>query len=510
MRGLLLVVLTALVPQALWAAAKVDPSLVRFSQGAEGATVRVIALMDLPKSGTIPRRYDRGNVFRYLVTQARNSWTAIEQQINSQPQLRGQVKVEAVHYINNSFVADVTPAGLKGLANAQGISKIYKNGKIDTYKPVARRGARPPRNRVTEGDAYPYDLVAMGIDQLRKANPNANGAGVLVGHIDTGVDGKHPALAGKIALFYDPVKKKVTEPYETGEHGTHTAGTVVGGQNGGVDIGVAPGAKLISSAGLQGYDHMLNSMEFMLDPDKNPNTPDFPRLVTNSWNCGGAPDIELFYRAISAWEAAGILPVFSAGNSGPNPATITPPHEHPDAFAVAATGPNGKVADFSSRGPGKFQGKDTQKPDVSAPGVDIVSSVPGGKFEAMSGTSMATPHVAGLVALILQANPALTPIQVRQLVMQSLTYVDINGNKINAPAWNAAYGFGHVNALKAIQGARGIRNNQETRWGFTFQPSRAFMLDAASMVQPASSPLAESLVEDFATDDSRWIDGALL
>jgi len=304
------------------------------------------------------------------------------------------------------------------------------------------------------------------------------------------------------------------EPYDAGSHGTHTAGTILGGDRQNTIIGVAPKARLIASAALSGYDHMLRAMEFMLDPDKNPSTNDRPRLVSNSWNTGGAPDQELFYRAISAWEAAGILPVFSAGNAGPGPKTITPPHEHPGVIAVAATGPDGKAADFSSRGPGIFQGKETQKPDLSAPGVNIISTVPGGKLQAMSGTSMACPHAAGVAALIFQVNPNLNPAQVREVMVKTLKFVDANGSPMDKQVWNPVYGFGRLNAMAAIQAVSGV--GKIRRVSAQLSPT-AILPNLIGEIESLTSQLSKmdfvgsaDLTESFPTDSTQWIDGNTL
>lgn len=496
--------------ECAFSASLVDPRLQNFVRQGNNQRVRVVALMKNETAGlAAPQRYNFRSVHQFLVTRARFSWEQVKAVVMKSP---ADVIVQSAFWINNSIVADVTPQGLRILSQIPNIEKIYLNGQIEYIRPVAKGAPF----RLQRSVAYPYDLVDMGIDKLMEKRPDLIGTGVKVGLVDTGADGKHPALAGKIALFYDAASNQIKDPYDADQHGTHTAGTIVGGDRQNVVIGVAPGAQLIASAALSGYDNMIRAMEFMLDPDKNPNTNDRPRLVSNSWNSNGAPDQEVFYRAISAWEAAGILPVFSAGNAGPKAKTITRPHEHPSVIAVAATGEDGKVASFSSRGPADFQGQLVQKPDMSAPGVDIVSSVPGGGLQSMSGTSMACPHAAGVAALIFQANPNLNPAQVRAIMTKSLIFVNENGSPSTSQVWNASYGLGRLNALAAIQMATGVQNLGRTNMMMQFQPMSvlgSFVSDANSLMsQIAKLNVIDTsdLVSNYKTDIRQWLDGSSL
>ncbi|MCB0368990.1 MAG: S8 family serine peptidase, partial [Bdellovibrionales bacterium] len=364
----ILVCLLTLTSLSSFANTYVDPLLLNFINSRSAQSTKVIVLLNYNQRGLpAPARYDSAAVKRYLLALYKQSVQSVYQVIKQNP---SEIRLVNQFWINNSLGLEVTPNGLRKLTQVPSVEKIYANRKIIYSKPVSEQLVSF-RSSPAE---YPYDLKDIGIDQLMQSNPEIQGQGVYVGVVDTGVDGNHPALKGKVALFYDSATNKITEPIDRGEHGTHVSGTIAGGDRNSINIGVAPGAKIIGAAALEGYDEMLQSMQFMLDPDGNPNTQDAPSLVSNSWNAGGAPDIELFYRAISAWEAAGILPVFSAGNAGPGSGTITTPHEHPSTLAVGATGKDQKIARFSSRGPAIFHGQTIQKPDLVAPGVDIVSS----------------------------------------------------------------------------------------------------------------------------------------
>lgn len=432
------------------ASVKIDPALQEFARNAQGRWAKVLVMMADPAlSAPKPMRYQRRAIHGYLTVKNMTSWNALSESLRRQNATG--VQLLRAHWINNAILAQVNVDGLRSLASAPGVRKIYLNRRIFAETPVY--GQLLLR---FDPAAIPYDFIDTGLDRLMREDPSITGSGVVIGSIDTGVDGKHPALSGKVIRFLDGKTRTVGDPYDASSHGTHTAGTMVGGDRAGTLIGMAPEAKLVASAALVDYDTMLFGMEWMLDPDGNPQTQDIPRAVNNSWNAGGAPDMELFYKAIDAWEAAGILPVFSAGNGGPSNRSITPPHEHPMAFAVGATSPNGRIASFSSRGPGVFHGKETEKPDVTAPGEKIRSSLPGGQYGELSGTSMAAPHVTGATALVLQVEPALTPAQVRGVFIstaKAMAATDANG-------WNNVYGHGKLDVYAAVHAAIDIRNKK--------------------------------------------------
>ena len=435
---------------------KIDPRLKAFAKGnGEHSHARVIAILENKlEDESAPKKYKRAAVLSYLKRMVAANAQKVAHSLRDGNVSSQDAVIKRKFYVNNSIAVDVTPRGLLALAKIRPIVKIYFNAFMDK-EPYQRRGGLSTQS---DGPAMPYDFVEIGMDKLISQMPEVTGKGVLLGHCDTGVDGNHPALKGKIKSYYDAVHKKTTEPVDTAEHGSHTAGTMVGGNRTDNLIGMAPDAKLLSAGIMGTYDSMLQGMQHMLEDEGK----ELPRAVSNSWNCNGAPDVELFYRAIGAWESAGVLPVFSAGNAGPKPATITPPHEHPSAFAVASFGPGGKPSSFSSRGPGKFHGQETQKPDISAPGEAIYSSVPNGKYVKMNGTSMATPHVAGAVALILQVSPKLNPTQIRQVLLKSATPTNEDGSAGTAGQWNATFGFGKLNVFNAVKLAKGANDEAES------------------------------------------------
>jgi subtilisin family serine protease len=439
----------------------IDPALKNFIEANKSDQfVSVGVLLAEPNFANKPLKYQKLHVQNYLKQRTGYSMKIFRNELKNLNELGKNVFIKRAHWINNSVFVNVNAQGLKALTQISNVKKIYLNQKIKTEKPVYYQGTLP----LQDPNQYPYDMIEIKLDKLISEHPEITGKGVLLGSVDTGVDGNHPALKGKIALFLDGSSRKVVEPYDSDTHGTHTIGTMVGGNRTDNLIGMAPDAKVIAAGALEGYDSMLYSMEWMLNPDGDNNTTtDLPKAVNCSWHAGGAPDMELFYKAIEAWEAAGILPVFSAGNDGPRDKTITHPKEHPLAFATAATGPNGKAANFSSRGPAQYHGVETQKPDLAAPGVDIYSTLPNGKYGKYSGTSMAAPHVTGSTALIAQVAPSLNPQQIRNVFLSTLTPVDVNTinysfKENDIPPWNKVYGHGKLNVYEAVKLAMKVQS----------------------------------------------------
>ncbi len=269
--------------------------------------------------------------------------------------------------------------------------------------------------------------------------------------MDTGVDWQHPALHGNYrglgpkglvnhaGNWIDTTDEATVYPFDGYGHGTHTMGTLAG-QDG---IGVAPGAKWIAARVLntQGYglDSWIHAgFQWILAPNGNPALA--PDILSNSWgnNFGGneefRPDVQLL-------NSAGIFTVFSNGNAGSGAGTVGSPASLPEAFGVGATDRYDTLAWFSSRGPSPFE---VTKPDVSAPGVDVLSSIPGGVYALSSGTSMAAPHVAGTAALMYAAVPDLTIAAARF----ALTSTVMRPTTDTYP--NNLYGWGRIDAYRAV------------------------------------------------------------
>ena len=274
-----------------------------------------------------------------------------------------------------------------------------------------------------------------------------------------------------------------------GGHGTHTVGTMVGDNGAGEQIGMAPEAKWMAcrnmSNGVGNIPTYVECMQFFIAPTKvNGNDPDpskAPHVVNNSWGCveGCPPEPANPIRdALQASRAAGIVYVASAGNDGPACGTIqNPPARYPEAFTVGSTThTTDTISGFSSRGPTAVDPQNLAsplytKPNITAPGSTIRSAVayvgpttarvPSDTgYGNLSGTSMAGPHVAGLVALVISANPALAGNvdRIEEIIEQSAvrkTTTEMCGMDSNTRIPNNTYGWGRINALAAVQLALG-------------------------------------------------------
>src|SRR4051812_46990068 len=303
--------------------------------------------------------------------------------------------------------------GIAMQANEKAIRRIAARNDVREVR--FDRAIAPPRLKPSDTPVGPDTAIYWNIDKVRAAevwalNPSYDGTGVVVGSFDTGVDYTHPDLApryrGNHAIsWFDPYHEHST-PYDNNGHGTHTTGTAVGGDASGAFIGVAPGARWIAAKGWSDDDNATVSafhqiFEWFLAPGGDPaNAPD---VVNNSWGASPPDCYNDFLADVQAWRAAGIFPVFASGNEGPGESTILSPGNYAESYAVGATDPDDLVADFSGQGPSQCDGE--IKPDIAAPGVGVVSALPGDFWYELDGTSMATPHVTGAAAVLLSIDP---------------------------------------------------------------------------------------------------------
>ena len=292
------------------------------------------------------------------------------------------------------------------------------------------------------------------------------GDGIVVANIDTGVQWNHPALdqAYKCGTnpsdpdcWYDPSNICGGAMCDNSGHGTHTMGTMVGDDDPTLtyQVGMAPNAQWIACKGCESNtcsDTALNACaDWILAPNNDPDNR--PNVVNNSWGGGGGDD---WYQAkVVAWRAAGIFPAFSAGNSGPGCSTLGSPGDYQESFGTAAHSSSRTIASFSSRGPGDFGDDPYTKPNISAPGDYICSSVPGSGWDCgYSGTSMASPHSAGAVALLWSCNSSLIGDMEATFELLQDTADTPPAGTCGAPAdgeGNYTYGYGYLNVLAAGQ-----------------------------------------------------------
>ncbi|MFM2394287.1 MAG: hypothetical protein RLZZ546_2269, partial [Bacteroidota bacterium] len=281
----------------------------------------------------------------------------------------------------------------------------------------------------------------------------------------------HDAIKEKSPLYIDslnPCGFNIKEPCDDDNHGTHTMGTMVGSDSLN-EIGVAPKAKWIACRNMdRGYGKLTTYLEcfewFMAPTDTsglNPEIDKAPHVINNSWYCSteegcNISNWDALHIAVKNLKASGIVVVVSAGNNGSNCGSLNgPPAIFESSFSVGATSQNDTIASFSSRGLVIIDSSGRLKPDISAPGRNIRSVIKGGSFANFNGTSMAGPHVAGTVALMISANPSLAG-QVEEIehileVTADKKYTEQSCDVSGQISPNPVYGHGRINALKAVE-----------------------------------------------------------
>ena len=382
----------------------------------------------------------------------------------------GGIRGYTSHWIINAVVVVGTVDAIRELALRDDVEVIEPDLKPELIEPIRDKKATPPGGHRSIGIAP--GVVAVGARRVWN-ELGIDGTGVVVGIMDTGVDGNHPALASRWrGLFADPSECWLDNsgqgtpdfPVDNGGHGTHVMGTVTGLAPDDT-IGVAPGALWIATntikqgVGSEFDNDVIEALEFFADPDGDPGTTDdVPCVVQNSWGTYeplGYPDcFSYWWEAMDNCEAAGVVLTWSAGNEGPDAASLRSPADRADspynAFSVGSTQyyEPYNISSFSSRGPSNCGGPYAMKPEICAPGSNIYSSWPGGGYTNLDGTSMAGPHIAGVVALMCAANPDLDVETIKQVLME--TAIDKG-----TPGEDNTYGHGFVDAYEAVLGVMG-------------------------------------------------------
>ncbi len=363
---------------------------------------------------------DRGARLQYVYE------TLVETAERTQPPLRAELDELGVPYhpcyIINMIRVDGHRWLMRRFEGRPGVVQVILNPNVRKYPhriPFPYGGDNLPVGEVQA------NLAAVHADEAWALG--VTGDGVVVAGQDTGYDWTHPALQSHYRGWdgtnashdynWHDAWDDTAVPFDDDSHGTHTMGIVLGDDGMGNRTGAAPGAQWIGCRNMRrGFGNpgaYTECMEFFLAPYPHGGNPFTdgdvalaPHVVNNSWGC---PDIEGCFPdtlepAVDALRAAGIMMVVSAGNDGPACATVTDPPSNYDAvLSVGAADNYGGVVGFSSRGPADG----LVKPDVTAPGAYVRSSMSGGGYGYAGGTSMAGPHVAGLVALLWSADPAL-------------------------------------------------------------------------------------------------------
>ncbi|MEL6357879.1 MAG: S8 family serine peptidase, partial [Bacteroidota bacterium] len=396
------------------------------------------------------------------------------------------------------------------------------------------------RNNANARQAVEWGVQRIGAPALWEMG--YLGEGVVVGGQDTGYDFRHPTLISKYRgtipgdTIHDynwhdairvlnplhgggtnPCGLDVTEPCDDNNHGTHTMGTMVGDDGNGNQIGIAPEAKWIACRNMErGYGSpasYIECFEWFLAPTKvdgtEPDPSKAPHVIANSWSCpemeGCVPEnFSLMETAINNLRAAGVMVVTSAGNSGSQGcgSVSTPPSIFGAAYAVGATNDQDTIAGFSSRGPVTIDGSNRLQPQVVAPGVNVRSSVRNGAYANFSGTSMAGPHVAGAVALLISAYPNLAGNVegLERIFRESALPLFSSQNCGDFPGDarpNAVYGYGRIDLIAAFNLAQTLVNAEEEVLGENIAVAPNPTQDIFQIYTPTNSTFSEGSLVDI-------------
>ncbi len=358
-------------------------------------------------------------------------------------------------WVLNGFHLEAKPDVIIEVARRNDVGWISHDGEVHI---IAQPSFAPaPSSRVIE-----WNIQKVMADSCWTAG--FTGQGIILGETDTGVDYQHPALQNKWAGYWRVAQglPPSNTPYDDHGHGTHCMGTIMGGDGFGPfdnDIGMAPGArfvaaKVLNSGGSGSFTQCIEGLQWHADLKESVDV----KAVSNSWGASTSTDSTL-YPVCRTLKSVGILPVFANGNDGSQgPGSARVPGNYSVNLGIGATDNNDNVAGFSSRGPAPNQppwnDRSTWyrsdwnfiKPNISAPGVNIRSSTPGGNYASWQGTSMATPHVTGAVGIICQKNQSLSP-----TTLYSILLDNVDEPSQGAPYPNNDYGWGRLNVWKALK-----------------------------------------------------------
>lgn len=412
-------------------------------------------------------------------------------------------------WIVNAIAVHGDAVAARTLAVQPGVARVLPAIKLEapqTLPAAAPEGLAPAAIEWNVQQINADDVWALGF----------TGAGLVVANVDTGVDYTHPALvnqyrgnqgAGASGPFshdynwFDPhwnSRAPAALPHSAAAgdpdfHGTHVMGTEVGADGSNNQIGVAPGARWIAAFGCC-IDNasLLAALQWMAAPTRldgsDPNPDLRPHAVQNSW--GGPGGSLIFQQAVATLKAAGIFVSASAGNNGGyGCGSLGSPGDNPAMFSTGASTASGGVSFVSSRGPDPFSG--LTGPDLIAPGQQVRSAYRNGSYAYLTGTSMAGPHVAGAVALLWQANPALvgqvdyTAELLRKTAEPVYTPGEVCGGIDSGTEHpNNSAGWGRLDVLRAVQ----VAGNGDSRLSVTVVDEAGRSLPGAEVTVAVAAP----------------------
>lgn len=384
---------------------------------------------------------------------------------------KGNVKSYESFFIINCVNLVARKSVIVELAKRDDVEKIIENKVIKVEKPEKNENIMMSRSPYETH--IPWNLKAINAVKAQRYTKDCKNE-VVVGIIDSGVDSTHIAISknyrgndSSLAAYswYNTINGKdgsQEKPYDDRGHGTHVCGTILGSKENAL-LGVAPeakwiGVKVFDSDGETDNVKLLKAGQWIMAPNGDPTKA--PKVVNNSW--GGNSNDGFFQDIVKKWREAGIFPVFSAGNVGPfndgGDDSIGTPGAYPESYAVGAIRKDEHIAKFSLRGKSSYTNK--IKPDIVAPGVNILSCIPGEKYTLYTGTSMAAPHVTGVIALMLQVNPNLTVDQIENILNETALPLK---DEYYTTTPNNGYGYGKVNAVSAVQLAKGQEKGKDIK-----------------------------------------------
>lgn len=439
--------------------AHVAPELVAEVQAAEeGSPVQ--ALVMLPNAENLSG--DRTEVLAALRDHAADTQADVADAISE------TATVVNRFWLTNMLLVEF-PAGteaLNSLAAVPGVSHLIPNFELTAPEPVPGTA-----------DLTPTAELTWGLQKIEAAKVwqelGVDGSGVRIATLDTGVDISHPDLAGKMVTddpgdpnhpggwmeFNSSGGLVSSAPRDSAYHGTHVSGTIYGGATSGTAIGVAPGAEmmhgLVIPAGSGSFAQVAAGMQWAVAPTDAAGNPAGRPADVVSMSLGGNGFHNEMIQPTRAIRALGSFPAFAIGNNCGTSGTASPGNVF-ESVAVGATDETDNVAGFSCGGvvrknqwanPPAEWPESWVKPDISAPGVDVYSASPGGGYRTLSGTSMATPHTAGTVALMLSAAGSLPVTDVLDVLADTAFWDD---RYASAPP-DTRFGRGRINAFEAVR-----------------------------------------------------------
>lgn len=375
------------------------PSLIEMITDAQYRTERDNVFLQTPMAEQLKEFFTNITIFHNEIIQRMVSSTVSDTTFRINSML--------TWFLNGCIVETSHPSTIASLQQIPGIIKIIEDENRVNIQ------STEPKSDPLENEVYTSSVFQ-----------DVTGKNVTIAIFDTGVDYTHPALKDNYLGGYDFVNDD-SNPFDDHGHGTHVAGIAIGRTmdtnewNG----GIAPDTKFYSykvmdEQGVGSISSFLQAFEYALDPNQDGDPSDKVDIISISAGDAEGSSEDLLSQAANNAVKSGILVVAAAGNSGPEESTISSPGIGEYVIAVGAATEDHTIASFSSRGSCLY---DRVKPDVLAPGVQINSTWPSGTYKILSGTSMATPYVAGYCARILEQHPEWTPLEVIMALRKQTT-----------------------------------------------------------------------------------------